>query len=399
MERWIYLKRTKAFCIGLAVLFGLEQAVWGADINAIQTLMFSSEQQRQLDTTRSAAIVTIYDDLYGRLPTEEELKQSLEFLRRSPQMAYLIERLAQSPESRWKLRQLNPERIAARKAEAARISRAVGSMVGDFLRNLQTHDSRSTTHEKLRESRVEGRESIQIVPGLTVVPPTPALAQLNETEIQSFETWLKDENTLCSNCASNALAPMLEMVGRSVSRETLTAQAFLVDYLSGNLQLKSDSRLTTHDSRNTADEELRESRVANHESNNAPTRQRANALTGPLYISMSTVQQLAKAYGLTLNAVELTADELFLIRHPMIAALDLTQDGAADHYVVVQDANEARIIYYESDGTREHIPTHEFLRLFTGFALLAAPEVVGTQLSQEQAFHIYGGRVDEGTTT
>ncbi|MBI2093961.1 MAG: hypothetical protein HYT88_04490, partial [Candidatus Omnitrophica bacterium] len=146
MERWIYLKRTKAFCVGLAVLFGLEQAVWGADVNAIQTLMFSSEQQRQLDTTRSAAIVTIYDDLYGRLPTEQELKQSLEFLRRSPQMAYLIERLAQSPESRWKLRQLNPERIAARKAEAARISRAVGSMVGDFLRNLQTHDSRSTTH-------------------------------------------------------------------------------------------------------------------------------------------------------------------------------------------------------------------------------------------------------------
>ena len=136
IDRWLQLKRTKAFCVGLAVLFGAEQAVWGADINALHTLQFSGEQQRQLDLARSAQIVTIYDDLYGRAPTAKELKEALEFLKRSPQLAYLIERLAESPESRWRLRQLNPERVAQRKAEAARISQAVSATIGDFLRNL-----------------------------------------------------------------------------------------------------------------------------------------------------------------------------------------------------------------------------------------------------------------------
>ncbi|KAF0167706.1 MAG: hypothetical protein FD161_4996, partial [Limisphaerales bacterium] len=129
IDRWLHLKRTKAFCIGLATLFAAEQAVWGADANALHLLKLSGEQQRQVDLALSAAVVTVYDDLYGRQPTPEELRGALEFLRRSPQLAHLVERLSQSPESRWRLRQLNPERIARRKAEAERISAAASRLV------------------------------------------------------------------------------------------------------------------------------------------------------------------------------------------------------------------------------------------------------------------------------
>ncbi|MBI2495473.1 MAG: hypothetical protein HYW10_02765 [Candidatus Omnitrophica bacterium] len=117
---------------------------------------------------------------------------------------------------------------------------------------------------------------------------------------------------------------------------------------------------------------------------------------GPLFISMDTVQQLAHAYGLTLNAVELTTDELLALRYPMIAALDLTQDGQADHYVVVKDANETRVVYDESDGTQERLPTHEFLRLFTNFALVPAADSYGRLLSQAKVRSIRGGRSFKG---
>jgi len=136
IDRWLQLKRTKAFCLGLATLFAAEQAVWGADVNVLYALRLSGEQERQAEQALSAAVVTIYDDLYSRRPTAEELRQALEFLRRSPQLAHLVERLSQSPESRWRLRQLNPERIARRKAEAARIADAVSRQVGEFLRQL-----------------------------------------------------------------------------------------------------------------------------------------------------------------------------------------------------------------------------------------------------------------------
>src|SRR3989338_8893053 len=125
IDRWLEFKRTKAFCIGLATLFAAEQAVWGADPAALQALKLSGEQQRQLEFVRRGAILTMYDDLYGRIPTEQELKEALDLLNRPPAHAYLIERLAQSPEQRWRLRQMNPERVKQRKAEAARIADAV----------------------------------------------------------------------------------------------------------------------------------------------------------------------------------------------------------------------------------------------------------------------------------
>ena len=114
MHRWLEWRTTKLFCLTLATLFALEQAVWGADPSALASLQLSGEQQRQLDVARAASILTVYDDLYGRSPTADELKEALEFLRRSPQLAHLIERLSQSPESRWRLRQLNAERVARR---------------------------------------------------------------------------------------------------------------------------------------------------------------------------------------------------------------------------------------------------------------------------------------------
>src|SRR3989338_10082226 len=157
IDRWLQLKRTKAFCIALATLFACEQTVWGADVNVLQTLQFSGQEQRQADAARTAAVLTIYDDLYGRAPSEQELKEALEFLRSSPQMAHLIERLSQSPESRWRLRQLNPERIARRKAEAARISEAASRIVGDFLLSLVRGEG----------SRVKGGGNSQNPPGPT----------------------------------------------------------------------------------------------------------------------------------------------------------------------------------------------------------------------------------------
>ena len=81
---------------------------------------------------------------------------------------------------------------------------------------------------------------IQISPTLTITPDPIVLDQLNDQTIGALESWLADSQTLCSNCAPNALAPLLGMVGIQASRETLTAQAFLTDYFSGNLQLRSD---------------------------------------------------------------------------------------------------------------------------------------------------------------
>ena len=361
IDRWLELKRTKVFCFSLAFVFTLEQAVWGADPSLLQRLQFSEVQRRQMDTAMSAAIYTIYEDLYNRAPTADELNEALEFLHRTPRLAHLMERLAQSPESRWRLRQLNPERIKTRKAEASRISQAVSLMVAQFLRNLVTargsrlkaegqsaqgsglgaegEDSSSVAHRPspvveqvveqtenpahLREAPVSGTDlsqpksiprefisqvpetvkqrnaegvgiepsqslgtpryrlgprtsamppsartahfthdqdnkkfadlSIQEIPHLnssffqspiiTISPnlsiqPDPTVVQsLDEVKIATIESWLKAPETLCSNCASNALAPMLEMVGRPVSRETLTAQGFLVDYLTGKLHV------------------------------------------------------------------------------------------------------------------------------------------------------------------
>ena len=279
IDQWLELKRTKVGCLVLAAVFGLQQTVSGADVNTLHAIQLSGEQQRQMEGVQRAAIVTMYDDLYGRLPTEQDLAEALAFLKKSPQLAHLVERLGESPESRWRLRQLNPERIQQRKDDAVRISQAVSRMVGDFLRH----------------------SSLEIAPNLSITPASPDLARLNEPEIQMVEQWLASPDTLCSNCAPNALAPLLSMVGVPVSRETLTAQAFLVDYLSGNLGISGQWSVASGQPK------------------------------GPLFISMETVQRLAQAYGLTLHAVQLSEDELLLMQHPMIAALDLTQDGQAHH--------------------------------------------------------------------
>src|SRR3989338_3487658 len=185
IDKWIELKKVKVLCIALALVFGAEQVAWGMDPATFQLLLGSSEQQRQMEAARRAAIVTIYDDLYGRLPTTDELKEALEFLNRSPQLAHLVERLAQSPGARGKLRQLNPERIAARKAEAGRISQAVSLMVGDFLRKLAVgHRMQDAGHRILNpESWI--LHPVSVMPGLVVTPATPELTRLNEVEIQA----------------------------------------------------------------------------------------------------------------------------------------------------------------------------------------------------------------------
>ncbi|PIQ84256.1 MAG: hypothetical protein COV75_03075, partial [Candidatus Omnitrophica bacterium CG11_big_fil_rev_8_21_14_0_20_63_9] len=364
LDRLIESPSMKALSLALAIIFAAEQA-WGADPSTLQTLQASRDYQRQLDTAHTAAIITIYDDLYSRKPTEQELKEALVFLRRTPQLAHLVERLSQSPESRWRLRQLNPERIKYRKAEAARISAEVSRLVGDALRSLarQGQGAGARGQENQNSSSHAPRPTphapVSMMPGLDVTPAVPTLTQLNETEIQAFETWLRQPESLCSNCAPNALAPMLGRVGISASREILTSQAFLLDYLGGNLQLR--------------------------------------AFSGPLTVSMDTVQRLAQAYGLTLNTVELTPDELVLLRFPMIAALDLTKDGVADHYVVVTEATDDRVDYLESDGTHETIPTYEFLKLFTRYALVASADSYGTLLSASHRHAIHGGHRDKDT--
>src|SRR3989338_5955005 len=109
IDRWLEYKRTKALCLGLALVFAGEQAVGGADVNLAHTLRPPAARERQLDVVRSAAVLTMYEDLYQRRPTTEELKEALEFLRRSPQMAHLIERLGESPQSRAAQRPPLPE--------------------------------------------------------------------------------------------------------------------------------------------------------------------------------------------------------------------------------------------------------------------------------------------------
>ncbi|MBI4401787.1 MAG: hypothetical protein HY581_09165, partial [Nitrospirae bacterium] len=116
-----------------------------------------------------------------------------------------------------------------------------------------------------------------------------------------------------------------------------------------------------------------------------------NGFHGPLTISMDAVQRLAHAYGLTLNAVELTNEELVLLRYPAIVALDLTQDGQADHYVLLTHIDEARVYYLESDGTRETLPTGEFLRLFARPALVVSGDSYGRALDDAARARVHGG--------
>ena len=141
IDQWLELKRTKAFCIGLSLVFAYQQVVWAGGGDAVQLLKVSTQQMQAAEATLKASIYTIYQDLYSREPTAAELQESLEFVKRNPRLSYLIERLSQSPESRWRLRQLNPERIKRRKTEAARISDAVSRMVGDFLRKIAAESS------------------------------------------------------------------------------------------------------------------------------------------------------------------------------------------------------------------------------------------------------------------
>ena len=84
IDRWLQLKRTKAFCLGLATLFSVQQGVWGADGNSLYLLKTSGLQRVQMEQALSAAVVTIYGDLYERRPTAEELTQALEFLSARP---------------------------------------------------------------------------------------------------------------------------------------------------------------------------------------------------------------------------------------------------------------------------------------------------------------------------
>ena len=44
IDRWLQLKRTKAFCVGLAIIFAAEQVVWGADSSAFRAWQLSGEQ-------------------------------------------------------------------------------------------------------------------------------------------------------------------------------------------------------------------------------------------------------------------------------------------------------------------------------------------------------------------
>ena len=371
IDRWLTYRSTKIFCIALAAVFAAQQVASGDTLHALQ---MTTEQQRQLDLTLRGAVVTIYDDLYGRSPTDQEVKEAIQFLHRSPQLAHLVERLSESPEYRWKLRQMSPERIKRRQAEAQRIADAVAGMVGQFLRDLQPQ---------------EAPGPIVITDGLTVEPPTP-LTGIKEEEIASLQSWLRAPETLCGNCAPNALAPLLGMVGVPVTRDTLTAEGFLVEYLSGNLDRHGNFGAGDIDT--TASEPAAPTSPAPVSVATAASAARR----GPLTISMDTVQRVSRAHGLVLNPVELTTDEFFAIRHPMIVALDLTQDGLADHYVVVQSADEGRVVYFESDGTREVLPTHAFLKLFTRFALVAGADAQGRLLAADQARAIRGaGRKDD----
>ena len=77
LDRWLELKRVKVFCLSLAAVFTAQQAVWGADPAALQALQLSHEQQRQLEQSLSGAVLSIYEDLYERQPTPDELKQAV----------------------------------------------------------------------------------------------------------------------------------------------------------------------------------------------------------------------------------------------------------------------------------------------------------------------------------
>ena len=43
MHRWLEWRTTKLFCLTLATLFALEQAVWGADPSALASIQRSGE--------------------------------------------------------------------------------------------------------------------------------------------------------------------------------------------------------------------------------------------------------------------------------------------------------------------------------------------------------------------
>ncbi|MBI3319030.1 MAG: hypothetical protein HYZ89_00355, partial [Candidatus Omnitrophica bacterium] len=149
IDRWLQLKRTKALCIGLATLFGVEQA-WGADPTTLSMVVTAFQQEGQLRVVRTEQVQQLYQDLYGRAPTPGELKDSIAFLNRTPQMAAQVARLSQSPEARWKLRQLNPARLQREKDRAARLGQAVSRMVGEVLRQQATGHRLQAASDRLQ---------------------------------------------------------------------------------------------------------------------------------------------------------------------------------------------------------------------------------------------------------
>ena len=175
IDRWLELKRTKALCLGLATLFGVEQA-WGADPTTLSMVVTAVQQEGQLRVVRTQQVQQLYQDLYGRTPTPGELTDSVAFLNRTPQLAAQVERLSQSPEARWKLRQLNPERLQREKDRAARLGQAVSRLVGGFLREVAQGSGLRAEGFRLSE-KAESRRRISlmgdVLPSTILINPKP----------------------------------------------------------------------------------------------------------------------------------------------------------------------------------------------------------------------------------
>ncbi|MBI4355539.1 MAG: hypothetical protein HY597_03695, partial [Candidatus Omnitrophica bacterium] len=348
----------------IAILFGYQQVTYGADYD-LQALFRPTPQA---EAALAQAVVAVYRELLFRDPTTDELKQALESLKRQPDLGPIFQSIISSPEFRQRQKQWNPEEQEHALAERRQFAEAVANRVGTFLRQF------------LEQSAISNQQSADdgyvIVPSIRKAARSPHTAHLTPEQIVELEAWLRRPSTLVQNCAANALAPVLEMVGRAAPRDQLTAEAVLVDLVEG--------RLTS-----------------------ASSEQRA-ASRGPLYVSMAAVQRVAAAHGLTLNPVELTTAQLAALKYPAIASLDTNLDRTADHYVVVTQADAQRVVFVESDGVKRSVPLETFLEQFlvehtadstqhteaalrTGYALTTEPETYELRLAERQAARVLGG--------
>ncbi|MCD6228731.1 MAG: hypothetical protein J7K17_04580, partial [Candidatus Omnitrophica bacterium] len=104
------------------------------------------------------------------------------------------------------------------------------------------------------------------------------------------------------------------------------------------------------------------------------------------YTSLYGIQVIAAKYGLNLNTVKLTYDELINLNSPFIAHLKI-EDG---HYVVVEEIDENQVSLWDN-GIKKTVSREEFESVWSGYILTSQQNIEAQALTAEETKEIKGG--------